>query len=133
MRSSENRRGLFASLCDVAGGFIALLATRVELVANELEEERLHLASLALHAALAMFLLMMGTVFAGLLLVLLLWDGPREWALGGLSAGFLLGGAVAAGAWRRKAMAKPPLLHMTRSNFRRDAQALDQLGKRRFP
>ena len=121
--------GLFASLRAAAGGLVALAATRLDLAVTELEEERLHLAALALWAALSLFLLGVGTVFAGLLLVLLLWDGPREWALGLLAMAFLGGGTAAALAWRRKARSKAPLLAATRAELRLDGAALEGLGE----
>lgn len=122
--------GLLASMRVVAGAVVALAATRLELAATELEEERLHIAELLLWAALALFCLGVGTVFAGLLTVLLLWDGPREVALGALTAAFLAGGALAAGAWRHKAARKPRLLAATLAELRSDGAALDGLDGR---
>lgn len=110
---------------------MALVATRLELAATELEEERLHWAGLALWAALTICLLVVGTVFAGLLLVLLFWNGPRELALAVLTAAFLGAGAVSAVTWRRKARAKPPLLGATRAELRLDAAMLDTLREAR--
>lgn len=120
--------GLLASMRVVAGAVVALAATRLKLASTELEEERLHIAQLALWAALTLFCLGVGTVFAGLLLVLLLWNGPREWALGALTAAFLCGGALAAAAWRHKAANKPRLLAATLAELRSDGAALDGLG-----
>jgi uncharacterized membrane protein YqjE len=127
MEAREPGRGLLGSMRVVAGAAMALASTRLELAATELEEERLHLAELALWATLALFCAGVGTVFAGLQLVLLFWNGPRELALGTLTAAFLLGGALAARTWRHKASTKPPLLAATLAELRSDGAALDGL------
>lgn len=123
--------GLFASLRAVAGEALSLAATRLDLALTELEQERLHLAQALLWATLSLFLLGVGTVFAGLLLVLLLWNGPRELALGLLALGFLGGGVIAALAGRHATRARPPLLAATRAELQQDAAALRQVRERR--
>ena len=124
-------RGLFAPLRAVAGAALALAATRLELALTEIEEQRLHLAEALLWATLSLFLLGVGTVFAGLLLVLFLWNGPREWALGLLALAFLLAGVGAALAWRRRLRERPPLLAATRSELQHDVAALQRLREHR--
>ncbi|MCZ8234306.1 MAG: phage holin family protein [Inhella sp.] len=130
MLSGETAPGLWAALRGVASAALALGSTRLELAATELEEERLRWAELALWATLTLCCLVVGTVFSGLLIVLLLWDGPRELALAGLSVAFLLAGWGACRTWRRKARDKPPLLAATRAELRDDCQALARLPAR---
>jgi uncharacterized membrane protein YqjE len=61
------------------------------------------------------------------LLVLLVWNGPRELALSVLAAGFLVAGGVAAAVWRHKARNKPRLLAATLAELQADAAAVGRL------
>lgn len=131
MEPGAGSRGLFAPLRAIAGAALALGSTRLDLALTELEEQRLHLAALLLWATVSLFLLGVGTVFAGLLIVLLLWNGPRELALGLLALGFLCAGGIAALAWRQQRHARPPLLGATRAELRQDAAALQRLREPR--
>ncbi len=116
--------GLLASARAVLAGLIDIGQTRLQLASTEIEEERLRLAELLLWATAALFFIGIGLVLAALLLVLLVWDGPREWVLGGLTALFLAIGGWAAAAWRRKARAKPAFLATTLAELKRDRAAL---------
>ena len=116
--------GLLASARAVLAGRIDIGQTRLQLASTEIEEERLRLAELLLWATAALFFIGIGLVLAALLLVLLVWDGPREWVLGGLTALFLAIGGWAAAAWRRKARAKPAFLATALAELKRDRAAL---------
>ena len=129
MAAPEPARGLLVSLKLVAGAVLALAATRLELASTELELERAHLTELVLWATLSLFCFGVGLVFAALLIVLLLWNGPRELALGALAALFVGTGALAAATWRRKARSKPRLLEATLAELRRDGAALEGLNR----
>ena len=116
--------GLLGTLRELLGALLDVGQTRLALAGTELEEERLRLVELLLWATLALFLAGVGVVLAAFLLVLLFWDGPREWVLGGITAAFLVGAGAAVAVWRRKARAKPPFLAATLSELRRDRDAL---------
>lgn len=105
-------------------GLLEIGQTRLELASTEIEEERLRLAELLLWATIALFFIGLGVVFAALLLVLLVWDGPREWVMGGVTSVFLGIGVWAGLAWRRKAREKPAFLGTTLAELRRDQAAL---------
>ncbi len=116
--------GLLGTVRELLAALVDVGQTRLELASTELEEERLRLVEQLLWATLALFLTGVGLVLASLLLVLLFWDGPREWVLGGIAAAFLLGAAWAATVWRRKVREKPPFLAATLVELRRDRAAL---------
>jgi uncharacterized membrane protein YqjE len=116
--------GLLASARAVLAGLLELGQTRLLLAGTEIEEERLRLADLLLWATLALFFIGLGLVFAALLLVLLFWDGSREWVLGGITAVFLGVGIWAGVCWRHKARNKPPFLATTIAELQRDRAAL---------
>ncbi|ODV13462.1 MAG: hypothetical protein ABT20_02110 [Rubrivivax sp. SCN 70-15] len=124
MANANPSPGLLGSLRELLGALLDVGQTRLALASTELEEERLRLVELLLWATLALFLAGIGIVLAALLLVLLFWDGPREWVLGGITAAFLVGAGAALAVWRRKAHDKPPLLAATLAELRRDRDAL---------
>ena len=84
---------LASRLQRVADLGLSLLQTRLELLGIELQQEVLRLFDAVARVALAMLLLSFGLFFAVSLLVVLLWDGYRLWALGGAALLFLGGGA----------------------------------------
>lgn len=116
--------GLLASVRSVLTSLLEVGQTRLQLASTEIEEERLRLAELLLWATVALFFLGVGIVFAVLLLVLLFWDGPREWVLGAITALFAGIGIWSAVVWRRKARAKPAFLATTIRELRHDRAAL---------
>lgn len=120
----DTTAGPLASVRLVLASLLEVGRTRLQLAVTEIDEERLRLAELLLWATFALFFVGLGVVFAALLLVLLVWDGPREAVLAGIAALFLGIGAWAAVAWRRKARAKPPFLAATIVELKRDRAAL---------
>lgn len=119
-------QGLFGSLRGLLVALLDLAQTRLELASTEIEEERLRIGELLVWAVCALFLLGVGIVLAALLVVLLLWDGPREWALALMAAAFIGGGLWAAQVWRGKARNKPAFLAATLAEFARDRAAVDR-------
>jgi uncharacterized membrane protein YqjE len=86
--------GLLASLRGLLMSGLALAETRLALLSNELEEQKLRLVQGLVMAVAGLFVLGVGLVlFAGFVL-LLFWDGYRLPALAALTLGFL-----GAGAW----------------------------------
>lgn len=108
----------------LAASVVDALATRVELGATELAEERLRLARLALVAACALFLLGNGIVVA--LIALAWWAGPAAapWVLGIGAVAMLAAAAAFIVRWRRLLREKPPLLSATLAQLREDARAI---------
>jgi uncharacterized membrane protein YqjE len=102
------------------GSVAGVAATRLELLALELEQERQHVARLWIRATVTLFLLFTGTALS--VGGLLLWAEPAQRAAiaAGLALGFLAAAAAAAWSWHRLAQARRPLL----SGIRRDLQGL---------
>lgn len=116
--------GLLGSARAALAGLVEIGHTRLQLAATELEEERLRISELLLYACAALFFLGLGLVLAALLLVLVFWDENRVLVLALEAALFLALAAGLAGAWRRKARAKPKLLATTLAELQRDRIAL---------
>ncbi len=79
-----------------AAGTLGILQTRLELLATEVEEEKIRLGTLLGYAAVAFFFLGFGIVLLALFLTVLLWDSHRLLALGVFTALFLAVGVIAA-------------------------------------
>jgi len=87
--------GLFASLRGLIATAVALLRTRLELLATEFEEEKLRLLSIIMYGAAALFMFGVGLVLLAVFLAVLFWDTHRLLVMGGLTAMFLLCGCSA--------------------------------------
>lgn len=117
-----------AGLRDAAQHVLATLIdigqSRIELVTVELEEERLRIARLWIACTGTLFLAFVATLLLAGWIVLLVEPRHQLAALGGLTALFVAATAVAAWQWRRLMQRKPPLLHATLAELRRDSAAL---------
>jgi uncharacterized membrane protein YqjE len=120
----QSPSGLLAHAQALLAGVLDLGHSRLALARVEIEQERLHLAGLLIWACAGLFMLGVGLVLLALLLVLLSWNGPREWVLGGLTLAYLLAAAAACWRWRHLAAQKPPLLAATLAELKRDQAAL---------
>lgn len=116
--------GLMGSARQVLVALIEIGQTRLQLASTEIEEDRLHVAGLLIHAAATLFFLGVGLVLAALLLVVVYWESHRELVLGLVTALFLLLGVGLGLAWRKKAARKPKLLAGTIAELRRDRDVL---------
>jgi len=117
--------GLLVSLRGLIATSVALLRTRLELLATELEEERLRLLSIALYAAAALFMLGAGLVLLIVFLAVLFWDSHRLLVMGGLTAMFLLCGCVALMLALRQARAGSRLFSASLAELAQDHRALN--------
>src|SRR5258706_11957563 len=87
--------GLFESLGNLARTFLAIVQTRIEIFASEIDEERTRLARIALLAVAAAFCLGLAVILLVFFLVVLFWDTDRLLAIGALAGGFAVAGIAA--------------------------------------
>lgn len=118
--------GLSDSLRRLAGTGVALAQTRLELLAAELEEEKLRLGNLLVFAAAAILLLDLGIVLLAVFLTVLFWDLDRLLVLGILTTAFLVSGAIAAVAAMRLARAGSKLFAASLAELAEDREALGE-------
>ncbi|HSD42683.1 MAG TPA: phage holin family protein [Burkholderiales bacterium] len=111
--------GLVGSITRLGRTALALLRTRLEILATEIEEERIRFAGLALLVAAIAFCLQMAVLLGVFLMVVLLWESHRLLTLGVLSAAFLVVG-VGLFLWLR---------HRLRTRPRMFASTLGELAK----
>ena len=98
----ESGLGLFASLRGLLATSVDLLRTRGELLATELEEEKLRLLGLLAYGFAAFFFLGFGVVLLAIFFTVLLWDSNRLLAIGCFTGLFLSCGIAAVVlAWRQ--------------------------------
>ena len=86
--------GLLGSIKRLLATLSEVVATRLELLSNEWQEERLRLLQMLLFALFAVFSLCMAVLLLVFFLVVLFWDEHRLSVLAVLSAGFFITGGV---------------------------------------
>ena len=118
------RGGLLHSIRHLAHTLLGAAQTRLEILATEIEEERLRLEQLLLFALAAAFCVGMGVALCVALVVLFYWDTHRLAAVGVLAAGFLAAGAGFGLILRSKAKSRPKPFAITRGELAKDRTML---------
>ncbi|MDO9315029.1 MAG: phage holin family protein [Burkholderiaceae bacterium] len=113
----DSVRSLLALLLDIG-------ATRLELAATELEEERLRLVGQLISAVVTLMLLGMAVLMCTAFLVVLMWDSHRLLTVGGLALAYVVATWVSAVRWRARAASRPPFMAVTVAELQRDIAAL---------
>jgi uncharacterized membrane protein YqjE len=116
--------GLAASGLRVAGTLVEILQTRLELLAAEVEEEKLRLGGIMLYAAMAFFFLGFGLVLLAVFLTVLFWDTHRELVLAISTGIFLFIGLASTVAMVLRARSGSRLFAASLAELRRDREAL---------
>jgi uncharacterized membrane protein YqjE len=112
--------GLMASVKRLLSTLIFIASTRLELLANELQEERLRLTQMLFFALLALFFFGIGILLLTVLVVLLFWDDHRLAVTCVLSVIFFALGLLMVMLLRSKAQAKSSLFSASLAEFARD-------------
>lgn len=118
--------GLLESLRNLARTFLALVQTRIEIFASEIDEERARLAKICLLGVSAAFCLGLALVLLVLLFVVMFWDMNRLLAIGVLAGSFAVGGLAALVALRTAIRERPKFLSATLAELRKDRAELDR-------
>ena len=122
--STEPRPRLAESLHGIVDAGLQTVQTRLELLAIELQEEKLRLAGLALNAVLAGLLLGFGLMFLLVFLTVLFWEEHRLLALGISTAICLIGGLLAASKAAHAFRSGTKLFSASLAELTRDRAAL---------
>lgn len=125
MADGSPRAGVVASLRGLIVAGIAIARNRLELLATEVQEEKVRLLGLVLYGIGALILLATGMIFVAVFLTVLLWDSNRLLALGVFSALFLAGGIAAAVIARGYARSASALFSASIAELDRDKQSLE--------
>lgn len=122
---NESAKGLLASLATLASTLVSIAYTRLDLLSNDIEEDREHILSLLLLALVALFCLGLGLLLAALLLVAAFWDTHRLLVMGILAGSFLTAGVAVWVHALHKARNKPRIFTSSLSELLKDRQQLD--------
>jgi uncharacterized membrane protein YqjE len=118
------RGGLLHSIKHLGGTLLAAARTRLEILATEIEEERLRLEQLLLVALAAAFCLAMAVMLAVAFVVIYFWDTHRLLTVGILAAAFLCVAAVCGWILRDKTRTRPKPFAVTRGELAKDLASL---------
>lgn len=121
---SEANTGLLGSIKRLLTTLISIATTRLELLANELHEERLHLEQMLLYLLSALFCIGMALMLLTVFIVVLFWDNHRLAVLGGACAVFLVAGVLLAIKLRGLARAKSKLFSVSLAELHKDREQL---------
>jgi len=121
---SGHTESLLESLRGLAKTFVALVQTRIEIFASEIDEERTRVGRILVLAVVALFFLGLAVVLGVLLIAVLFWENNRLLALGVLAGLFALGGLVALLALRKAVRQRPKFLSATLAELRKDEKEL---------
>ncbi len=115
--------GLLGSLKNLASTLVAVVETRLQLVANELHAEKLRLAQLGLFAAAAVFFFALGIIMLTLLVIVVFWDSNRL-VIGGFAGIYLLVGIAFGVAVLRRATRRSRLFEDSLRELAKDREWL---------
>ena len=118
------RGGLLHSIKHLAQTLLGAAQTRLEILATEIEEERVRLEQLLLFVLAAGFCLGMGIVLCVALVVLFYWDTHRLAAVGILAVAFLAAGVALGMILRDKVKTRPKAFAVTRGELAKDRAML---------
>lgn len=117
--------GLLESLKRLTGTLLAIVQTRLELLSNELEEERLRIGQILLYGSVALFFFGLTVMLLTVFVVAVFWDSQRLLVLGLLGALYFTFGLLALNAMRRIARERSRLFSASLTELEDDR---DRLG-----
>jgi uncharacterized membrane protein YqjE len=103
---------------------VAIVRTRLELLAGEVHAESLRLAQMLLLGAAAVIFLVGGVLLLTLLVIVMYWDTYRLLVIGGAAALYLALGAAFAIAARARAAAGTRLFEASLGELKKDHDSL---------
>jgi uncharacterized membrane protein YqjE len=117
---------LLESLRGLAKTFIALVQTRIEIFASEVDEERTRLTRTVVLAVIAAFCVGLALVLLVLLIVVVFWDTHRLLAIGVIAGLFAIGALAALISLRKEVRQRPRFLSATLAELRKDEKELER-------
>lgn len=116
--------GLMDSIKRLLSTLTSIVSTRLELLANELQEERLRLTQMLLFALFALFCFGIGILLLTVFIVALFWDEHRLAVLGVLSIFYFALGMLLAMLLRSKMQKKSKLFSASLAELAKDREHL---------
>src|SRR3972149_2519992 len=122
---AEASSSLMESIKRLLSTLASIVSTRLELLANELQEERLHLTRMLVLALFTLFCFGIGVLLLTAFIVVLFWDEHRLAALGTLRVVFFSLGALTAVVLRGKMGGKSKLFSVSLTDLAKDREYLN--------
>ena len=116
--------GLIGSLRNLGATTLALIRTRVELVATEFAEEKERRKEMLILAVVGALFLALGLLLVAFFVIVLFWDNYRLLATGVVTLAYLGIGAWALVKLRQKIRESPPPFAATLAEFENDLALL---------
>jgi uncharacterized membrane protein YqjE len=117
-------QGVLASVRGLAATGLALVQTRLQLLANEVEEQGVHGLRLLALGALALFCAATGVLLVTAWIVIAFWDNYRLLTVGLLALAYFAAAAVALLTLKARAAARPKLFAASLAELKRDRELL---------
>lgn len=117
--------GLMNSLKQMMRTLLDIVRTRLELLVDEFEAERLRIGQMLLLGSIALLCFALSILLCTVLIVVLYWDTHREWVLASLSLLFLIAGIFVVYQLRSLARARPRLFASSLAELTHDLEQLD--------
>lgn len=119
--------GLLQSLKRMVGTLLAISQTRLELLSNEIEEERLRIGQMLLYGGIALLCFGLAIMLLTVFIVVVFWDSHCLLVLGSLSALFFVAGLLLWNVLRRVAREKSKLFSASLAALASDRDRLAPL------
>lgn len=116
--------GLMGSLRRLTDTLLAIAQTRLELLSNEVEEERLRIEQKLLYGSVMLFFFGLAVLLLTLFTVVLLWDNNRLLVLGCFTGLYFAAGLLAWNALRRVTREKSKLFSVSLAELADDRELL---------
>jgi uncharacterized membrane protein YqjE len=116
--------GLLGSLKELVATLIEIAHTRLQLLGNEIHEERLRVRQLLLLAVIAGFFFVLAVVLFTLFVIVFFWDSNRLLAIGGFAGLYLVIAAASVIALRNRAATGSRLFKASLGELRKDHSGL---------
>lgn len=128
MRNSGQPGGLYASLQRLFGTALDLAQVRLQILGNEVEEEKLRLMDGVFWGALALVAFDVGLVLLCGFITLLFWDGYRLVAIGVMALLFLAFGVLLLREARQRLRNPAGMFSVSLDEFKRDRAGVAEPG-----
>lgn len=122
--NASDTSGLVHIILQLAGKFVGVLQTRLEILVTEIEEARLQFGQLLLLSMVAAFCLGVCVVLLAVLVAVLFWDTHRLAALGVMAGFFLAAGVFALMLLRGKLANNNKMFAATLAELAKDREHL---------
>ncbi|MDP2761921.1 MAG: phage holin family protein [Sideroxyarcus sp.] len=116
--------GLLESVKTLVGTLLDIARTRLELLANEVEEERLRIWQVLIFSSLTLFFFGLAVVLLTSFVVVLFWDDHRLWVLALFTGLYSVFGLLAWNSLRRVSRARSKLFSLSISELNDDSEQL---------